>query len=150
MSAPTVFSDGWIAVTTGTATGTLTRITGVKEITAPFSRAELADSVMGDTIEAMYPGVISAPVSVVCREDYDTSTGVNVNFYTRMNSRTKFNLAIKPTNAAASGTNPRIYYEGVYCTQANAAPSGAWGAAVENRIEFRPASGCVITYATST
>lgn len=150
MGAPTVFTDGWIAVTTGTSTGTLTRITGVKEIQAPFSRAELADAVMGDTIEAMYPGILSAPISVVCREDYDTSTGVNVNFYTRLLNRTKFNVAIKPTSSAASGTNPRVYYEGVYVYQANAAPSGAHGAAVENRIEFRPASGCAITYATST
>jgi len=147
---PTVFSNGWIAVTTGTATGTLTAITGVKEITAPLSRAELNDSVMGDTIETFYPGVFSAPISVVCREDYDSSTGNNEKFYDRMNARTKFNVAIKPVNAAASGTNPRIYYEGVYCTMANAAPSGSWGNAVENRLEFRPASGCVITRATST
>ena len=147
---PTVFSNGWIAVTTGTSTGALTEITGVKEITAPFSRAELHDSVMGDTLETFYPGVISAPISVVCREDYDSSTGNNEKFYDLMNNRTKFNVAIKPVDGAASGTNPRIYYKGVYVTQANAAPSGAWGNIVENRIEIRPASGCTVTRATST
>jgi len=146
----TVFSNGWAAVTTGTSTGSLTAITGVKEITAPLARAELGDSVMGDTVEAMYPGVLQATISVLCREDYDTSTGNNQKFYDLMNDRSKINLAIKPVNATASGTNPRVYYKGVYVTQANAAPSGAWGASVENRIEFRPATGCTITRATST
>lgn len=147
---PTVFTNGWIAVTTGTSTGTLTAITGIKEITAPLSRAELPDSVMGDTIEAQYPGVISAPISVVAREDYDSSTGNNEKFYDLLINRTKINCAIKPVNGNASGTNPRVYYEGVYVTQANAAPSGAWGTSVENRIEIRPASGCTVTRATST
>lgn len=147
---PTVFSNGFIGVTTSTTTGTVTEITGVKEITAPMSRAELGDSVMGDTIEASYPGVISAPISVVCREDYDSSTGNNEKFYDLMIARTKINVVIKPVDGAASGTNPRFYYIAMRVTQANAAPSGTWGAAVENRIEFRPASGCTITRATST
>jgi len=147
---PTVFSNGWIAVTTGTSTGTLTAITGVKEITAPFSRAELNDSVMGDTLETFYPGVISAPISVVCREDYDSSTGNNQKFYNLMINRTKFNVSLIPVNTTVSGTNPVFYYEGMYCTQANAGPSGAWGTSVENRLEFRPASGCTVTRATST
>ena len=147
---PTVFVNGWIACTTDSSTGSLTAITGVKEVTAPLSRAELGDSVMGDTIETFYPGVITAPISVVCREDYDSSTGNNQKFYNLMINRTQFNVSIIPVNATVSGTNPVIYYEGMYCTSANAAPSGAWGTSVENRLEFRPASGCTVTRATST
>ena len=150
MSAPTVFTNGYIAVTTGSSTGTLTAITGVKEVTAALNRSELPDSVMGDTVETFYPGPLSAPISVVCREDYDSSTGNNEKFYDMMNDRTRINVAIKPVNASPSGTNPRLYYKGMYVTQANAAPSGAWGASVENRIEFRPASGCTVVRATST
>ena len=150
MSAPTVFTNCAIGVTTGTATGAVTLITGVKEVTAGISRAELGDSVMGDTVETFYPGVITAPISVVCREDYDSSTGNNQKFYNLMINRTKFNVSIIPVNATVSGTNPVIYYEGMYCTAANAAPSGAWGTSVENRLEFRPASGCTVTRATST
>ena len=147
---PTVFTNGYIAVTTSTTTGTLTAITGVKEVTAPMSRAELPDSVMGDTIEATYPGVLSAPISVVCREDYDSSTGNNEKFFDKMNGKALFNIAIKPVDAAASGTNPRFYYKRMYCTAANGPPSGAWGASVESRLEFKPASGSSVTRATST
>ena len=150
MSAPTVFTNGKISVTTGTSTGTLTEIVGVKEITAPLTRSELADSTMGDTLETFYPGPLSAPISVTTREDYDSSTGTNEKFYDLMNNRTAIRVEVRPVDGTITGTNPRFVWSRVFVTQANAAPSGAWGASVKNSIEFRPGSGCTFARTTST
>jgi len=150
MADPTVLENAYVAFTTATGSSTYTAVAGVKSITLPVSRAELDDAVMGDTIEAKYPGVLSVPVSLVLRQDFTTAAaGVDKLVYTRLSGRTAFRMKVRPVNSSVSSTNPSIILNRVRIH--NSSPiDGKFGDALENKVELRPQSGCSYSRSTST
>lgn len=153
MANPTVFNNALVAV--GTATGAVASVAigGVKDVSWGLNRAELGDSVMGDTIEALYPGVYSIPISVTARQDFTTGAGSaagnDLRFYTLLANKTAVPMKIRAVNASVSATNPSYILSKTYVVSVTPI-TGAWGAALENKIEFRPASGCTLTRSATT
>jgi hypothetical protein len=150
MADPTLFQNGYVAATTATGGATYTVLSGIKSASAPYSMAELDDAVMGDTVEAKYPGIISAPISVTLRQDFTSAAaGVDKLTYTRFAARSAFRVKIRAVNAAVSATNPSYLYSKVRIH--NVTPiDGSHGALLENKVEFRPQSTCTITRSTTT
>jgi hypothetical protein len=150
MAEPTLFKNAKAAWATGTATGaTLTQISDVKSVALPLTKAELANSVMSDDGETFFPGLISAPITVVARQSFATgSTAVDQQAYDRWNGGDKFRFEFAPVNAALSATNPAYHFSrvGVFSfTPIN----GAHGELLENSIEMRMLSGCVLSRKTA-
>lgn len=153
MADPVVFENAYVAVTTSTGSSTYVELPGVKSVSLPVSRAELNDAVMGDTIDAKYPGILSVPISITCRQDFSSSIsvsgGVDKLANTRLMNRTAFKLKIRPVDAAVSGANPSIILSRVRIF--NTTPlDGAHGVALENKIEMRSQSGGTYARSTST
>lgn len=150
MADPVVFENGYIAHTTSTGGTVYTEFSGVKSISMPISRAELDDSVMGDNLEAKYPGILAVPISVTARQDFTSAvTGVDKLTYTRLNARTAFKLKIRPVDSAVSASNPTYIWSKVRIFSTTPI-DGAHGVALENKIELRAASGCAFSRSTST
>lgn len=148
MADPIVFYNGFIGFTTSTGGATYTMPAGNKSITIPVSRAELDDAVMGDDINATYPGIQSAPISARFRNNY-ASTGIDALAFSRWNSKTMFRVKVRPVNAAVSTTNPSLRWTRMYI--ASITPiQGTHGELLFNDIELRPATGCTFTRSTST
>lgn len=149
MADPIVFSNGALLFTTATATsGAYTAPVGLKSVTVPISRAELEDAVMGDDINATFPGIMTGPISARFRQNY-AAGGIDALAYTRWNAKTMFRAEVRPVNTTVSTTNPALRWTRVYI--ASITPiSGAHGEILYNDIELRPATGCVFSRATSS
>ncbi len=150
MADPVLFQNAFVGFTTATATGSFTELSGVKQVSMPITMAELNDAVMGDQLDAKYPGLIGVPISITCRQDFATAAaGVDKLIYTRQVNRTAFRVQIKPVDAAASGPNP--VYEVTRVRIFNSTPiDGAHGTLLENKIELRSQSGATLTRSTNT
>lgn len=150
MAEPTLFKDGLARWSTSTANEPDAVIAGVKSVEIPLSKAELANAVMGDDVEAMFPGLISAPISVTLRQDFTTAAaGVDLQSWTRWNDETKFQFEAAPVNAVLSATNPAYRFDRV--GMFNFTPiSGAHGVLLENPIQLRMLSGCAVTRETAS
>lgn len=150
MADPTLFQNGYVAYTTSTGSSTYTEVAGVKSVAAPFNNAELDDAVMGDVLEAKYPGLQSRPVSLTCRQDFTTAAaGVDKLHYTRQENRTAFRVKMRAVDAAVSSTNPSYIWSKVRIFQTTPI-DGAHGVLLENKVELRPQSTCTVTRSTST
>lgn len=147
MADPVLFKNCFVGYSTSTAAAYV-ELPGVKEVNLGISRAELANSVMGDDAETFYPGLLSVPVSVKMRHDF-TTNGPDENLWPQFNNRTKGRLKIRPVDAAVSTTNPSYILPGVYITGLTPV-SGAHGQLLEQNAEFRLASGHTFTRSTST
>lgn len=147
MADPVLFKNAFVGYSTSTAAAYV-ELPGVKEVTLGISRAELANSVMGDDAETFYPGLLSVPVSIVMRQDF-TTNGPDENLWPQFNNRTRGRLKIRPVDAAVSTTNPSYILPGCYVTQLTPV-SGSHGVLLEQRAEFRLASGHTFTRSTST
>ena len=157
MANPVLFSNGYVglASTTGvTAFTAAMKLDAVKSVSAPFSNAELANSVMGDTVEALYPGLTQAWITVVQRQDFTTggatfpSFGVDRKMWTMWNARTPGTLQLRPVNAAGSVTNPKYTFTKVYISSITPI-NGAHGELLQNEVKFVLGGG-TITRTTST
>ena len=153
MADPTLFQNGYFAITTSTASSTYVELPGVKSISLPFSNAELDDAVMGDVVEAKYPGLQSRPISVTARQDFTTTlaatSGLDKRIYTLQENRTAVKVKIRPADAAVSGTNPSYIYNRVRVFSSSPIDANH-GELLVNKIEFRLASGGTVTKSTST
>lgn len=150
MADPTLFQNAAVFFATSTGSVASAQIAGVKSVSAPFTQAELDDAVMGDVLEAKYPGLQSRPITITCRQDFTTAaTGVDKLVYTRQQNRTAFRVKLRPVNAAVSSTNPSYLYSKMYITGSTPI-DGSHGQLLVNKIELRPASGCTVTRSTAT
>jgi len=153
MADPVVFENAYVAVSTSTASAVYVELPGVKSITMPFTRAELDDSVMGDTIEAKFPGVLSVAVSVTMRQDFSTTiaatSGADKLIYLRLINRTAVRLKVRPVDAAVSGPNPS-YIFGKMRFFTSSPLDGKWGDALEQKVDIKASSACTLTRSTST
>lgn len=150
MADPTLFQNGAVFFATSTGSVASAQLSGVKSVSAPFTNAQLEDAVMGDVLEAKYPGLQNRPISITCRQDYTTAaTGVDKLVYTRQEARTAFRVKLRPVNSAVSSTNPSYLFTRMRIF--NSTPiEGAHGELLGNKIELMPASGCTVTRSTST
>src|SRR3990172_696787 len=148
MAEPTLFKDGYVAFTTATGSATYTHLSGSKSVEVPFSKAELANSVFGDVAETFFPGIISAPISIVYRQDFGAA-GVDKTLWDRWNSETKFRLKLRPGNTTVSTTNPSYIFNRVGVFSISPI-NGAHGVLLENKAELRILSGGTLTRSTAT
>lgn len=150
MADPVLFQNGFVAFATSTGSVASAELSGAKTINAPFNHAELDDAVMGDVLEAKYPGLQSRPISITCRQDFTSGvTGVDKLVYARQENRTAFRVKIRPVDAAVSASNPSYLYTKMRIFQSTPI-DGNHGALLENKIELRPQSGCTVIRSTST
>ena len=155
MAEPTLFKNAFVAWSTSTGAVAADQIPGVKSAEVPLSKAELANSVMGDGGETFFPGLIGAPISVTCRQDFTTGAalgdgGVDKEAWTRWNSEVKFRVKVRPVNAAASSTNPSYMFSRVGLFNHTPFGGGQHGQLLENKLEMRMLSGCTVSRSTST
>jgi hypothetical protein len=148
MANPVVFFNGYVAFTTSTASAVYVEVDANKSIEIPLSKAELANSVMGDSAETFYPGLISAPITVTHRQDF-TTAGVDKKFWTLWNAGTPFRMKVRPVDAAASSSNPSLIFTPVRVFSITPI-SGAHGALLENAVTIKLGSGATVTRSTST
>lgn len=153
MADPTLFQNGFVAITTSTASSTYVELPGNKQISIPFSNAELDDAVMGDVVEAKYPGLQNRPISLVHRQDFTTTlaatSGLDKRIYNLQENRIAVKIKIRPVDAAVSGPNPSYIFNRVRVF--NSTPiDGSHGQLLANKIEFRLQSGGTVTRSTST
>lgn len=150
MAEPTLFKNGYVAWTTSTGSSAYVEIAGVKSISMPLSKAELANGVMGDGAEVMYPGLISAPISVTCRQDFTTAAaGVDKQAWARWNGEMKFRVKVRPVDGAVADDNPSYIFDRVGLF--NHTPiEGQHGVLLENKLEFRLLSGATVARSSST
>jgi hypothetical protein len=153
MANPTVLENAFVAFTTATGSAVYTELAGVKSVTLPISRAQLDDSVMGDTIGAKYPGRLEIPIDILCRQDFTTTLsaagGVDKLTYTRLINRTAARLKIRPVDTTVGGTNPSYILSRVFITDTTPI-DGKHGDALENKIKVVVGSGCTLTRSTAT
>jgi hypothetical protein len=151
MTDPVVFENGYVAFTTGTATGAAyTEVAGVKSIRLSVSRADLDDAVMGDALEAKYPGILSAPLALECRQDFTTqAAGVDKLSSARLIGRTAFKVKVRAVDAAVADDNPSYIWTRVSIF--NTSPiDGKHGELLVNKIDLKPRSGCAFSRSSST
>jgi hypothetical protein len=151
MAEPTLFQNGAVFFATSTGSVASAQLNGVKSVTAPFTNAELEDAVMGDVLQAKYPGLQDRPISITCRQDFTTSAtqGVDKLVYTRQENRTAFRVKLRPVNAAVSSTNPSYLFTRMRIFGSTPI-TGAHGELLGNTIELKPCTGCTVSRSTST
>lgn len=150
MADPTVFHNGFIAITTATGSAVYTEISGNKSVAFTAARAELPDGVMGDDIDAKYPGIRSVPVAATFRNDFATAAaGVDKKLYTLMNNKTAVRLKLRAVDAAVSGPNPSYIWTRVFVTKVTPI-NASHGELLVNDAMFSPGSGCVFSRSTAT
>jgi hypothetical protein len=154
MADPTILINAYVAMSTSTGSTTYVELPGVKTVRIPLTHADLNDAVMGDTLDAKYPGVPAAPVNIECRQDFTTgamtaSAGLDLRVHTFQMARTAFRLKIRPADAAVSGPNPSRVYSKVRF-HGSSPIDGAYGEILVNKISIMPQSGCTLTRSTST
>lgn len=148
MADPIVFNNGYLALTTSTGSSTYVAPVGLKSVQIPISRAELADAAMSDDISATYPGIMTAPISSVFRQNY-AAGGIDALAFARWNAKTMFRLKARSVNSAVAVGNPSYIWNRVYIS-AITPVQGAHGEILYNNVEFRPATGGTFTRSTST
>ena len=149
MADPVLFKNAGVAFTTGTATGAnFTVKAQVKSAEVPVSKAELADGVMGDTEDVVFPGLLSTPVSITYRQDY-TASGVDQFFWGKFTADTAFRVQVAPVNATLTVTNPAYQLSKVRVHSITPI-SGTHGVLLENAVQLRPQSGCVLKRITAS
>lgn len=148
MADPVVFHNGFFAWSTSTGSVASAAPVGLKSLTIPISRAELDDATMGDDISATYPGILTAPLSAVYKQNF-AAGAVDALSWGRFNAKTMFRVKARSVNAAVSTTNPSYIWNRVYIVSVTPI-SGGHGEPLMNNVEFRPASGCTVTRSTST
>lgn len=147
MATATLFKDANVSWTTATG-GAYTEIPDVKSVEVPLSKAELANSVMGDSAETFFPGLVSAPINITCRQSF-AAGGVDSVAWTKWNSETRFDLRIRPVDALPSTTNPQYVFKP--CSVFSITPvSGAHGQLLDNVIAIRLLSGGTVTRSTDS
>lgn len=153
MAEATLLRNAYIALTTSTGSSTYLEIPGVKSFNGPWSRAELANGVMGDVHEAMEQGLFSIPIDVTVRQDYTTSVsasgGADKLFYNLLNNGTKIKMKVRAVDAAVSGTNPSYIYSPIKI-YSHSPISGSHGQLLENAATFRLASNGGTPWVRST
>lgn len=148
MADPVVFKNAFTAWSSSTGSAAATQIPGVKSVEMPLTKAELANSVMGDGAETFHPGLIGAQIAVMTRQEFTTG-GMDSQAWTRWNSETKFRLKFRAVNSAVSSSNPSYIFSRVGLFSMTPM-SGQHGALLENSLQFRLLSGCTVTRSTST
>lgn len=148
MAEPVVFKNGLARWSTATGNEPDAAISGVKSVELPLSKAELGNGVMSDDGEVFFPGLISAPISVTCRQDFTTG-GVDDEVWGRWNSETKFQFEAAALNSTLLVTNPAYRFSrvGVF---ASTPLNGAHGVLLENAFQLRMLSGCVVSRQTAS
>lgn len=152
MADPVVFRNGYFAVASSTSSNTYNVFVGVKSVQMPLSRAELDNAAMGDDIDGKYPGIFSAPVTVTYRQDFSTGAAplaVDKNLWTYFTNRTALKIKARAVNSGVTNVNPSYKEDRVYIFGITPIV-GSHGQILENKVEFRPASGCTLTRSTST
>lgn len=153
MADPTFFYNGFVAITTSTGSSTYVELPGIKSVSIPYTNAELDDAVMGDILEAKYPGLQSRPISVTARQDFTTTlaatSGLDKRIYTLQENRTAVKVKIRPVDAAVSGPNPSYIWNRV-SVFGSTPIDASHGELLVNKVEFKPRSGCTVTRSTST
>jgi hypothetical protein len=151
MATETLLSNAYVAFTTSTASSTYTVRPDNKALEFPISRAELANSVMGDSAETFAPGLLSVPISLTYRQSYTTAAATQIDkfFYDRLVNGTKFRLKTRAVNTTVGGTNPSYIFTPVIVTSFTPV-SGQHGQLLEQSVTLRLASGATITRSTST
>lgn len=150
MADPVVFKNAYVAFSTSTGSASYTELAGVKTVEMPLSKAELADAVMGDVAEVMYPGIYSAPLSLTCRQDFTTAAaGVDKLLYARWQAETAFRVKIRPVDAAVASSNPSYIFDKMRIFSITPL-SGSHGQLLENRASLKLGSGGTLTRSTST
>ena len=155
MAEPTLYKNAAIFWSSSTCAVATDQIPGVKAMEFPMSKAELANSVMGDGAETFFPGLISAPVSVTCRQDFTTGAtlgdgGVDKEAWTRWNGDIRFKMKFRAVNAAVSSTNPSYILSRVGVFSHTPFGAGTHGQLLENKLEMRLLSGCTVSRSTTT
>jgi len=158
MANPVLFSNGYVGLASTTGVTAFTagmNLSGVKSVAAPFNNAELANAVMGDTVEALYPGLTSAGITLALRQDFTTGGatlplfGNDKKFWTLWSARTPCTLQIRPVNAAGSVTNPKYTFTKVYV--AGITPvNGAHGELLANEVKIVLGGGTITRVTSST
>lgn len=147
MPVATLFKDAYVYWTTATG-GAYAEVPDVKSVEIPLSKAELANSVMGDGAETFFPGLVSAPITVTARQSF-ASGGADAAAWTRWNLESRIKVKVRVVDAAVSTTNPSYIFNP--CTVFSITPiSGAHGQLLEQVIGIRLLSGATVTRSTST
>lgn len=150
MADPTLGSNLYVAFTTSTASSTYVALVSVREHNLPLSKAQLADGVMGDTLEPFFPGLVSAQIDLRLRQDYTTAAaGVDKKIYNLWNGNTAFKVKVRAVNSAVSSTNPSYLLSRVRVFD-HTPVSAKHGELIENAVAIRPCTGCTLTRSTST
>lgn len=147
MANPVLLNNAYVAFTTSTG-GTYAEVDANKSIALPLSKAELNDAVMGDTAEVFFPGLVSAPLTLVHRQDFGAS-GIDAKFWGLWNAGTAFKVKIRPVDAAVSSTNPSFILSKVRIHSISPI-SGAHGELLANECQIRLQSGGTVSRSTST
>ena len=149
MADPVLFKNAGVAFTTGTATAAAFTVKAqAKAAELPISKAELADGVMGDTVEVVYPGLLSTPVSITYRQDF-TASGIDAFFWGKFDADTAFRVQVAPVNTTLSATNPGYQLSKVRVHSITPV-NGAHGVLLDQVVALRPQSGCVLKRVTAS
>jgi hypothetical protein len=148
MADPVLLKNAFVSFSTSTGSAVYTEVDANKSIELPLSKAELANSVMGDGAETFFPGLISVPISLTHRQDFGAA-GIDKKFYDLWNNGTAFRLKVRPVDAAASSTNPSLIFSSVRIFSITPI-SGAHGVLLENVATLKLGSGATVTRSTST
>jgi hypothetical protein len=148
VSDPVLFRNGFFAFTTATGSAVYVNVDACKSFELPLSKAELANSVMGDNGETFYPGLQSIPVAAVFRQDFGAA-GIDQKMWNLWNNGTAFRVKARPVNGAASTTNPSYIINRAYLMSITPI-SGAHGVLLEMSIAIKPGSGYTLSRSTST
>lgn len=155
---PVVFSNAFVAWSTSTGTVATVQIRGIKSVELPISKAELANSVMGDVAATFFPGIASVPITVNQRQDFTTggaalgAFGADKEAWFRLNpggANVKFRVKVRPVNAAVSSTNPSYMFSACALFGYNPV-KGSHGQLLESTLKIGLLSGCAITRSTTT
>lgn len=150
MADPTLANNVYVAFTTSTASTTYVDLGAVRELGFPIEKAQLADGVMGDTLEVFFQGLKSVSIDIKCRQDYTTAAaGIDKKMYNLWNNGTAFKVKIRPVNGAVSATNPSYLLSRVRVFGLTPV-SAKHGDLLENAVKVMPCTGCTLTRTTST
>lgn len=103
---------------------------------------------MGDGAETFFPGLISAPITLMHRQDFGAA-GIDKKFWDLWNGATPVRMKVRPVDAAVSTTNPSYIFTPVRVYSITPV-SGAHGALLEQAVTLRLGSGATVTRSTST
>ena len=103
---PVLYKDAYMAL--GTSTSSYVNFSAsLKSLQFPLSKAELANSVMGDDAETFEQGLESLKITATFRQDFTTAaTGIDKAMYTGWKNGTKYYALFKPVNTTTATTNP--------------------------------------------